>query len=168
MTAQRFEEIYQQYAKKLFRICLVFVKDEETAAGMVQNIFCSIWERRDTLFVENDWEKYLYRCAKLQYYNHSRNQTTKEHHLEKYSLQQARETNATEETVVVQQMTEQVDQLVADMPEKRRQVYRLSRQQGLTNQEIAQHLLISEKTVKNHLTKSLAYLRTGLKNAGYG
>ncbi len=168
MTAQRFEEIYRHYSKKLFRICMVFVKDEEIATEMVQDIFCSIWERKDTISLETNWEKYLYRCAKLQYYNHSRNQTTQEHHLEQYSLKQPRETNTTEETVEVRQMAEQVDQLVADMPEKRRQVYRLSRQKGLTNKEIAQHLFISEKTVKNHLTKSLAYLRTGLKNSGYG
>ncbi|MEM6843366.1 MAG: RNA polymerase sigma-70 factor [Bacteroidota bacterium] len=166
MTVQDFEKIYQEHAKKLFRICLVFVKDEEIAAEMVQDIFCSMWERRGTLKIEGNLENYLYRCAKQQYYNYYRNVKTEERYREEYSKSQQKGENTTEDTVLFIQTAKQIDQLVERMPDKRREVYKLSRQEGLTNKEIAQHLLISEKTVKNHLTKSLAYLKVNLK--GYG
>ncbi len=166
MTVQDFEKMYQEYAKKLFRVCLVFVKDEEVASEMVQSIFCSIWERRNTLKIESSLENYLYRCAKHQYYNFYRNIKTEERHQEEYAKSQQKGENTTENTILFTQTSEHIDQLVARMPDKRREVYKLSRQKGLTNKEISQHLLISEKTVKNHLTKSLAYLKVNLE--GYG
>ncbi|MEM8965245.1 MAG: RNA polymerase sigma-70 factor [Bacteroidota bacterium] len=166
MTAQEFEKIYQEHARKLFRICLVFVKNEEIAAEMVQDIFCSMWERRNTLTIEGKLENYLYRCAKHQYYNFYRNTKTEERHREEYAKSQQKEENTTEDIILFTQTTDRIDQLVERMPDKRREVYKLSRQKGFTNKEIAQHLLISEKTVKNHLTKSLAYLKVNLK--GYG
>ena len=112
-------------------------------------------------------ENFLYRSAKFKYYNHYRNIKTKERKLKEYSLYQEKNENITENTVITGQVYEQIDQLVESMPDKRREVYKLSRQKGLTNKEIAQHLLISEKTVKNHLTKSLAYIRVGLRKFGY-
>ena len=72
MTAQTFEKLYRDYSKKLFRICLLFTRDEELAAEMIQDIFCSIWERRAELDVQ-EWDAYLYRSAKLKYYNYYRN-----------------------------------------------------------------------------------------------
>ena len=72
MTAREFEHIYRTHGKKLFRICLVFVKDENRAAEMVQDIFCSIWERRQTLQVKGNWEHYLCRAAKFKYCNNYR------------------------------------------------------------------------------------------------
>ena len=167
MTAKNFEKIYREHSRKLFRICLVFVKNEEIAAEMVQDIFCSIWERRDTLKIEGNLENFLYRSAKFKYYNHYRNIKTKARNLEEYWRYQEKNENTTEDKVVFGQVSEQVDQLVERMPDKRKEVYKLSRQKGLTNKEIAQHLLISEKTVKNHLTKSLAYIRVNLGEFGY-
>lgn len=167
MTIRKFEKIYKEHARKLFRICLVFVKNEEIAAEMVQDIFCSIWERRDTLNIKGNLENFLYRSAKFKYYNHYRNTKSKERNLKEYSLYQEKTENITEDTVLFGQVSEQIDQLVESMPDKRREVYKLSRQKGLTNREIAQHLLISEKTVKNHLTKSLAHIRGGLQKFGY-
>ena len=134
---------------------------------MVQDIFYSIWERKDTLKLEGSWENFLYRSAKFKYYNHYRDIKTRERKLEEYSLQQEKKENTTEDAVIFRQISEQVEQLVERLPGKRREVYKLSRQQGLTNKEIAKHLLISEKTVKNHLTKSLAYIRVNLEEFGY-
>ena len=166
MTEAELEKTYRKYAKKLFRICLVFFKNEDTAAEMVQDIFCSLWERKEELIIDGNPEHYLYRCAKLKYYNYSRNQERKILHLKEYSLQQNLSDHSTDEAVAFSQMTEQLNSIVDRMPEKRKQIFKLSRQKGLTNKEIAYKLMISEKTVKNHLTKSLQQIRDGLLASG--
>jgi len=162
MTAQNFEHIYKEYGKKLFRICMVFVKDDNVAAEMVQEIFCSVWERRETLTIKSNWENYLYRAAKFKYYNHYRNMIAKQRSLENYTRTIPKFAESVEEKVHYGQIMEKVDTLVETLPTKRKEVYKMSREEGLNNKEISQMLNISEKTVKNQLTKSLSFLRLNL------
>ncbi|MEM6265583.1 MAG: RNA polymerase sigma-70 factor [Bacteroidota bacterium] len=166
MNAHDFENLYREHAKRLFRICMVFVKDEATAADMVQDIFCSLWERKDTLIIEGEWEHFFYRSAKYKYYNHYRKQKTTANHLEAVALESPKYENTTEQAIQLKQASEQLEKLIEAMPEKRRQVFRLSREEGLSNKEIALRMGISEKTVKNHMTKSLSYLRTHMGKLG--
>mgnify|MGYP001791008663 CR=1 FL=1 len=162
MTAREFEHIYRTHGKKLFRICLVFVKDENRAAEMVQDIFCSIWERRQTLQVKGNWEHYLYRAAKFKYCNNYRDSMSEQRSLATYATAQKEIVDNIEETVHYNQVLDQVEQLVEQLPPKRKEVYKLSREKGLSSREISQQLHISEKTVKNQLTKSLAFLKVNL------
>ena len=162
MTVHEFEHIYREYGKKLFRICLVFVRDENKAAEMVQDIFCSIWERHKTLQGQTNWEHYLYRAAKFKYYNHYRNTTSEQRSLATYANTQQEVVDNVEEKVHYNQVLEKVEQLVEELPPKRKEVYKLSREKGLSSREISKELQISEKTVKNQLTKSLAYLKVRL------
>ncbi|MEM9077304.1 MAG: sigma-70 family RNA polymerase sigma factor [Bacteroidota bacterium] len=162
MTAREFEHIYREHGKKLFRICLVFVKDEFRAAEMVQDIFCSIWERRETIELHGSWEHYLYRAAKFKYYNFYRDIVSEQRSLSTYATSQKEVVDNVEETVHYNQVLDKVQQLVEQLPPKRKEVYILSREKGLNSREISQKLHISEKTVKNQLTKSLAFLKVNL------
>ncbi|MEM9000594.1 MAG: sigma-70 family RNA polymerase sigma factor [Bacteroidota bacterium] len=162
MTVREFEHIYRTHGKKLFRISLVFVKDENRAAEMVQDIFCSIWERRHTLEVQGNWENYLYRAAKFKYYNFYRDTISEQRSLSTYANAQKEVVDNVEETVHYNQVLDHVEQLVEQLPPKRKEVYKLSREKGLSSREISQKLHISEKTVKNQLTKSLAFLKVNV------
>lgn len=167
MTPQAFKVFYKEHSRKLFRICFVFTKDEAIASEMVQDIFCSLWERRSSLTIHGDIENFLYRCAKFQYFNYQRNQKVKARfHQEEFLLRNAI-TNHTEEAVIFGELEARIEMLVEGMPNRRKEVYKLSRQKGLSVREIANHLTISEKTVKNHLTHSLTYLRGHLREVGY-
>ncbi|MEM9143646.1 MAG: sigma-70 family RNA polymerase sigma factor [Bacteroidota bacterium] len=146
MDTNDFEDLYRKHSKKLFRICLVFVRDENIAAEMVQDIFCSIWERRKTLTVRSNWEHYLYRAAKFKYYNHYRNTTSEQRSLDTYATAQQKIADNVEETVHYNHVLERVALLVEELPPKRKEVYKLSREKGLSSREISLHLDISEKT----------------------
>lgn len=61
-------------------------------------------------------------------------------------------------------LKERVDQLVEQLPEKRKMIFKLSREKGLSNREIAKKLEISIKTVEDHMLYSLRFLRNNLKD----
>jgi len=58
---------------------------------------------------------------------------------------------------------EKINNLVESLPHKCREVYKLSREKGLNNRQIASRMLISEKTVENQITKAMHFLQNGLK-----
>ena len=72
-------------------------------------------------------------------------------------------TDDTEELLFAQELKGLIDLKVEQMPPQRRQIFRMSRVEGLNNDEIAAHLNISKRTVENHLTAALSDLRRMLK-----
>ena len=72
-------------------------------------------------------------------------------------------TDDTEELLFAQELKGLINLKVEQMPPQRRQIFRMSRVEGLNNDEIAAHLNISKRTVENHLTAALSDLRRMLK-----
>ena len=71
------------------------------------------------------------------------------------------ETDDTEERLFAQELQQLIELTVKNMPEQRRRVFEMSRKEGLSNEEIAQKLGISKRTVENHITTALAAIRKG-------
>jgi len=159
-----FTEIYNRYWKKLFVVAANKINDLEEAEEIVQDIFVALWNRRISLDVTGKFSAYLavsvkYRVIKAldkrfsqqQYANHSR---------QTLSLLD----DSTQEWLQFEELKGRLGRLVADLPEKCRLVYQLSRDSGYSQKEIAQELGISEKTVEAHMGKALKTLRAGLNS----
>ncbi|SDG22660.1 RNA polymerase sigma-70 factor, ECF subfamily [Dyadobacter soli] len=162
-SEQDFELLYKQYAPFVLRVSYSFCKNETLAADMVQEIFCAIWDRRMTLAVRGSWENYLYRCAKYQFYNHQRNDARFRSAQDDLTAGSEAWDDSTREHIEYADLSQNVNALVEQLPDQCRKVYRMSRQQGLNAQEISKELLLSEKTVKNHLTRALSFLRRNIE-----
>lgn len=131
---------------------------------MVQDIFKSLWERREELQLENA-EHYLVRSAKLKTFEYIRNKVSREKHID-FKLQGCSQfTNCTEEHVLFNCLKEKVDLLVDSLPCQCKRVYKMSREQGLANKEIASSLLITERAVEYHISKATSLLK--IKLAAY-
>lgn len=154
-----FEALYKQYSPLLLRICYALCKDEALAADMVQEIFCAIWDRRMTLSVSGSWENYLYRCAKYQYYNHNRRTDRFSRIKDEILAGGDVWDDSTRLEIDYLDLKNNINELVEQLPEQCRKVYQMSRHEGLKTAEISKELMLSEKTVKNHLTRALGFLR---------
>jgi len=165
MDQNTFKILYDQYWEKVFGTCYNHCKDVELSYEMVQEIFCSLWERRDVLTVEGSIENYLVKAAKYKVIDYFRKKANQVVLVEEEELESVCNSECcTENDVLYHLLNERVGNLVDQLPCQCRQVYRLSREQGLDTKEIASALLISEKTVKNHLTKALTVLRLSLQD----
>lgn len=160
---QDFEGLYDTYWEKVFAVCYHNTKDVELAKEMTQDIFKSIWERRANLHFEKSPEHYLVRAAKLKVAEHFRNQATRKKHLDEAVRDYSVAANYTQADVSYSLLVEELDLLVEKLPFQCRNVFHMSRNQGLTNKEIAIKLSISQRAVEYHISKALTYLREHLK-----
>lgn len=158
-----FTEIYNRYWKKLFAVAGQKVFELEEAREIVQHIFISLWERRASLHIEGSLSAYLSVSVKYRIIN-----SLDKHYIRKQYLDNlppvSEIDNSTQEWLEFEELKERLAALVADLPEKCRLVFTMSREQGLSQKEIARELDIAEKTVEAHLGKAIKTLKTGLKS----
>lgn len=157
-----FRALFDQYWKPLVAFCQHYIKDDEVAMDIVQDIFHSLWRRRDHLQVETRMEHYLFRAARIKITDHYREKFKRENQNRCLSDHFCERINNTEETILFNDLDHFVDGLVNRLPCRCKQVYTLSRNSGLSVPEIAEQLDLSKKTVEAHLTKALRFLKTFL------
>lgn len=153
-----YELLFLWYQPKLVYFLTGFIHDEEQARDMAQDIFLSIWNQREKLSGITSFSGYIFcmaRNALCNYYDHFLVR-------EKYDAHQffqPQSFNCLEEEIFANELQELINLSVELMPEQRKRIFRMSRIEGRTNDEIASQLTISKRTVENHLTAALADLR---------
>ncbi len=158
-----FTEIYTRYWKKLLTVAINKTDGNvEEAEEIVQDIFVSLWKRRDELELSSNFENYLAASVKYRVIkNLARKDLRRRYEAENRYLS-SNSDNSTQDWLEFEDMKNRLEELVASLPDKCQLVYRMSRENGYSQREIAGELSISEKTVEAHLGKALKLLRNGL------
>lgn len=160
LNKRQFEEFFQLYWKRMYSFALKSIGDEDDAKEIVQDVFKSLWERRADLQLQ-DAERYLLRSVKLKSLEFLRNKGIKQRHHESLS---SSKTELYEDTnLYYKELKNHLDDAVESLPRQCKNVYKLSRDEGLTNKEIATNLLISERAVEYHISKALSVIKIRLK-----
>lgn len=165
-----FKELFDIYYQRLFLYARSYIGDQDIAEDLVQDMFCHLWEKRKDLVIFTSLSSYLFRAIHnrcIQYLRH-RKVAGKYREIHKMKLREAEimYNRATEFSFSEQQVKEiraLYDQTSQRLPEKTREIFRMSREDGLTNQEISDSLGISIKTVEYHMSKALKSFRMALK-----
>jgi len=161
-----FDKVYELYSHKLFSFVFKILKDEAEADDVVQEVFVKIWESRHKLDDYKLLNSYIFTIA----YNNSIDLIRKRINNTKYleHLKKSAVINFTP-TIISQiefnELNNQAEKLIANLPDRQKQVYLLHREEGLTYPEIAEKLGISKNTVENHMAKALKYLRENMDNS---
>lgn len=157
-----FESFYKNYCKQLFALAYRYVNNMQIAEEIVHDVFITIWNKADKLNVQYSMKSYLFKSV----VNSSLNYLKKEKNLlEKktaYLAVQDRELVSDQDTEDEEALLAKLEEALALLPEKCKQVMYLSRFGKLKQQEIADQMDISIKTVKNHLTYGFQKIRIHL------
>lgn len=161
-----FDQIYGLFSHKLFSFVFKIVKNDDEAEDIVQEVFVRIWESRDRLNDHHQLSSFLFTIA----YNNSIDLIRKRINVSKYleHLKHSsiiQENSSTTSEIEFNDLSRQVENLIAVLPERQRQVYQLHREKGLSYQQIAGQLGISKNTVENHMVKALKFLRQNMDNS---
>ena len=157
---QSFEQAFHMHYAVLCGYANKLLKDLDEAEEIVQETFYKIWEKREQLEITISFKAYVFRAvhnACLNYLKHQKVRKAYADHVEA-NHEEAANHDPAEQNELEQHVVEALDAL----PEKCREVFELSRFEGLKYKEIAERLEISEKTVENQMGKAFKILREKL------
>lgn len=157
-----FESFYKKYCKQLFALAYQYVNQMQIAEEIVHDVFITIWNKGDKLNVQYSMKSYLFKSV----VNSSLNYLKKEKSLAEkqiaYLASQDGEAASIEDNEEEEALLKKLEEALSLLPEKCKQVMYLSRFGKLKQQEIADQMDISIKTVKNHLTYGFQKIRAHL------
>ncbi|MGM0531255.1 MAG: RNA polymerase sigma-70 factor [Bacteroidota bacterium] len=162
------DHIYYTYHKRIYAFALSLLKSEEDAVDIVHEVFVKLWKKRHDLEKDTKIEPLIFTITRNTVLSLFRKRASENKYYDQIAGTPGMQNNAsnTEEQVNYTFLREQVDQLVEQLPPKSRRVYLLSRENGLSNKEISRKMGIAEKTVEDHITKALTFLKKHLREIG--
>ncbi|HEX8023941.1 RNA polymerase sigma-70 factor [Mucilaginibacter sp.] len=155
--------IYRRYWQSLFKAAYNILKDRQACEDIIQELFIKLWDCRAEVEISISLKAYLYASVRYGVYRQIRTGAVKSEIFD--DLIERLHTPATHNSIEHKELLLQISQVIDTLPEKCREVYKLSREECLSHKEIALQLNISTKTVENHLTKALRELRGSLGTA---
>jgi RNA polymerase sigma-70 factor (family 1) len=158
-----FAELYERYWYRVFALAHRRLKSRETAEELVQDLFATLWLKRHEHTIEH-LEHYLMAAISRRVIGHLRAHQVRTAYADYCRWYQASTTEETEQALAAADLTEAFTQALLHLPEQSREIFRLSRLEHFSVQEIALRLNVSAKTVEYHITKSLRLLRTHLRD----
>lgn len=165
-----FRQLFDQYYRSLAGYAYRFVGDWGEAEDIVQDIFCALWEKREEIDFSRPLSPYLYRAV----YNRSLNlirsaliqyRVEAPGTLDEQIQREIINYNQHDE-LLLKEMETEIRAFIDMLPSQCRIIFRLSREEGLKNREIAERLRISEKAVEKQISKALKGLRAYLARTG--
>jgi RNA polymerase sigma-70 factor (ECF subfamily) len=157
-----FDQLFMDYYVDLSRFAFTYLKNKGLSEEIVQEIFISLWERRDNLNINTSVRAFLYTSVRNRALNYLRNENTRKSHENEFALEQATKTSDILDFCLQEQLQYNIDDAVNSLPGQCQQIFKLSRYENLTYNEIAQELNISPKTVENQMGIALKKLRNKL------
>ena len=157
-----FEVLFHKDYPRFFAFIKGFVKDESNAKDIAQNIFMKVWIHRETLNEELSISTYLYVLAKHEICNFFRAKKYLTLDLDLSSINHLYCSDV-EENYNLKEMESIINDAIRLMPEKRRQIFRMSRLDHIPEKEIAEEMNISVRTVEKHIELALKNIRSSLE-----
>lgn len=157
-----FNRIYSFYKDKIHRFAMRFVRCEETAEELTQLVFVQLWKSKDNLQEDKDFNAYLFTITRNLVYKEFQR---KARHAA-YEITSAGDEPAFDQVnsfMNFRDYARLTAEAIESLPPKTQQVFKLSREQGASYENISVELNISKNTVHAHMAKSLSHIRAYFK-----
>lgn len=156
-----FTALYDRYWKRLLIRAKVLLQSHEEAEELVHDVFVKLWKKRTSLAITHSFHTYI--AAMLQYGCFDKLATRRRKRTE-INLPELPEVPdaSTQQWLDFEALSQQLETAVSQLPEKCQLIFRLSREQGLSDQQIADQLELSVNTVRTQMHRALTKLKTTL------
>lgn len=158
-----FETLFRHFYPHLCLYATQVLKDPSAAEEIVQEFFVRLWEKRKETEIETSVKNYLFRAIKNHCLNYIKHNQIKNQYSQKI-LTERKSISADEDITSQTELFQKIEQSIAELPEKRQEIFRLNRQEGLKYREIAEKMNISIKTVETQMGLAIKTLREKLRD----
>jgi len=155
-----FEIIYRFYNGGVYHFIYAIIKDTNIAQDLTQDVFLIIWNRKEDIDSNANFEGYLFKIARNIVYHYVKRELLLQNYIEKKSKEKDSEDSEVEDDLDNNFLEEYIMKLISELPESRKMIFLLYWKTDMNYKEIAVKLSISEKTVSTQVQRSLHFLRT--------
>ena len=157
-----FNVLYEKYHRALYCFALKLSKNPHEAEELVQSVFVTVWETRQTIDPSKSFSAYLFSIARNRFYDMLRKRVTENCYAAYLFQQNKLFADDLEKELEDKEINEIIHKLLQQIPERQQEIFRLSRHENLSYKQIAGKLQISENTVDTQIRKVLNFLRKEL------
>lgn len=154
-----FNMLFDRYFKRLYTFGYGLVQDEDLSKEIAMDVMLRLWQKKGDLVVENQLLPYLFRSIKNAVYNHWRKARIITQPLELFEDSLENSVPAADSNLVMKELEHSYEDFLNNLPEQRRKIFHLSRNENLSYAEIAERLNLSVHTVRNQMSSSVQYFK---------
>lgn len=156
-----FDAIYAKYSGYVYNFMASVLYDKNLAEDLTQELFMRLWEHRREIDTDRNFQAYVFTIARNLVYKESRRLLMNARFVQATRMREENGVGdaSTEERLDLIFTNEYIDTLIESMPPARREIFCLSKMQGLSVREVAQRLELSPRTVEAQLYQANRYLR---------
>ena len=159
-----FNQIFKRYNSLLFIHAYKKLENKEEAKDLVQEVFATLWAKREELIIKSNLVGYLYKAVRNKIFDFISHKEVEARYVVSLGNFMASNNAITDHLIREKQIAEAIEQEINLLPPRMKSVFILSRREHKSYKEIAAELSISEETVKDQIKKSLKILKQRLRN----
>jgi len=159
-----FQVLFEEYYLRLVIFAQKYLIDLDLSREIVQGFFVNLYEQRETITIQTSLKSYFYQSIRNRCLNVIKQENVRLAHHGKIRKILIDSENDWQDTMIESELANQIRQIVTNLPRKCRQVFKMSRQEGLSNKEISEKLNLSVRTVETHISNALKVLREKLED----
>ena len=152
-----FEEVFITYYGKTKAFIYGYIKSGPDAEELTEDLFVNLWINRHSIDISKSFDSFLHTVARNSAINFLKHKYVEDTYLNNIQKQECSSTS--EEDLIAKELGLLIDDTVEKMPEQRKQIYILSRNEGLSNEEIATQLNTTKRNVESQLSLALKEIR---------
>ena len=161
---KQFELIFKEYYERLCHFAMKYLKNSEQSEGIVQDTFYNIWKNHKKLNITTSLKSYLYTAVRNNCLQELRKRSLDIKYENYYKSHYSNESISPADELNAKELSGVINKALNSLPDRCREIFKMSRYEGLKYHEIADKLSISIKTVEANMGKALKQFRVYLKD----
>jgi len=157
-----FDELFNKYSQRLYNFSLKYLKEDEGAEDVVQEVFLYIWEKRMALKPDESFNGYLFTIAHNIIRKHFNKKLKENAFKDSLIYELLKQDNDLDRIIDYKFLLENVESIIESLPERRKAIFIKRKYYSLSLKEIAKELSISPETVEKQLSVAQKQIRTEL------